>query len=112
ENTLYNDRNPFIVPNSVVENPDGTYSENLAAIDMADYWSYFQPNSNAGVERTHFFEKTYLKLREVTLGYNLPTDFVSRTPFSAVNVSLVGRNLFLWTPEENRLIDPIGRAHV
>lgn len=106
ENTLYNDRNPFIVPNSVVQNADGSYSENLAAIDMADYWSYWQPNSNPGIERTHFLDKTYLKLREVSLGYNLPSSLVERTPFAGVNISLVGRNLALWTPEENRIIDP------
>jgi hypothetical protein len=111
ENTLYNDRNPFVVPNSVVQtgtNGDGTpiYSENLVPVDVNDIYTYWQPNTNPGIERTHFFDRTYLKLREVTLGYNLPTSIVGRTPFSGVNISLVGRNLLLWTPEENRLIDP------
>src|SRR5688572_28875775 len=111
ENTLYNDRNPFVVPNSVVQsgtNGDGTpnYVENLVPVDINDIYTYWQPNTNPGIERTHFFERTFLKLREVTLGYNLPSSLVGRTPFSGVNISLVGRNLMLWTPEENRLIDP------
>ncbi|HSI90148.1 MAG TPA: TonB-dependent receptor, partial [Adhaeribacter sp.] len=106
ENTLYNDRNPFIVPNSVIENADGSYSENVVPVDVASVYEYWQPNTNPGIERSHFFDRTYLKLREVTLGYNLPSSIVGKTPFTSANISLVGRNLLLWTPSENRLIDP------
>jgi TonB-linked SusC/RagA family outer membrane protein len=110
-NTLYNDRQPFIVPNSVVlvdTNPDGTpvYGENTHAIlvdNVADYWN---PQSNAPVEREHVIDRTYLKLREVALGYSIPKNYLTGLHISALNVSLVGRNLLLFTPKENNIIDP------
>jgi len=37
----------------------------------------------------------FIKLRQVTLGYNIPKTLLSSTPFSSINVSLIGRNL--WT---------------
>lgn len=37
--------------------------------------------------------KTYAKLREVVIGYNLPQEWLSRTFISRLTLSLVGRNL-------------------
>jgi len=38
---------------------------------------------------------SFIKLRQVTFGYTIPKTTLLRTPFSSINVSLVGRNL--WT---------------
>jgi TonB-linked SusC/RagA family outer membrane protein len=38
---------------------------------------------------------SFIKLRQVSFGYTIPRTVLSGTPFSAINVSLVGRNL--WT---------------
>jgi TonB-linked SusC/RagA family outer membrane protein len=38
---------------------------------------------------------SFIKLRQVTFGYTIPKTTLSRTPFSSINISLVGRNL--WT---------------
>ena len=105
-NTLYNDRQPFVIPNSVIQNADGSFSENVIPIAVGDVVDYWNPQSNAPIEREHLFSKTFLKLREVSLGYTLPSDMISKTPFAGVNISLVGRNLFLKTPKENNIIDP------
>jgi hypothetical protein len=50
------------------------------------------------------YDASYVKLREVTLGYNFPREFISRTPFQDIKVSFVARNLALWT--ENPHFDP------
>jgi outer membrane receptor protein involved in Fe transport len=34
--TTYNDRNPFIIPNSVIDNGNGTYSENTTPVGFGD----------------------------------------------------------------------------
>ncbi len=39
------------------------------------------------------FDATFVKLREVQLGYSLPSSLFENTPFSNVTISLVGRNL-------------------
>jgi len=38
---------------------------------------------------------SFIKLRQVSFGYTIPRTILSGTPFSSINVSLVGRNL--WT---------------
>jgi len=38
---------------------------------------------------------SFIKLRQVTLGYTIPKTTLLRTPFNSITVSLVGRNL--WT---------------
>ena len=51
-------------------------------------------------------DASYLKLREVSLTYRLPKSWFSKTPNSAVQVGLIGRNLFLKTAKENTYSDP------
>lgn len=105
-NTLYNDRQPFIVPNSVIQNADGSYSENTKIVDMTHIAEYWNDSNNPPIEREHTRDRSFVKLREVALGYTIPTSLLKRMPFSDVNISLVGRNLFIWTPDNNNIIDP------
>jgi len=50
----------------------------------------------------------YIKLREVSLGYNLKHDFLQKNGISDVTFRLSGRNLITWTkysgwdPDTNR----------
>ncbi|MDP2337596.1 MAG: TonB-dependent receptor, partial [Bacteroidota bacterium] len=37
----------------------------------------------------------FIKLRSLSIGYNLPTALLVKTPFQSANISLVGRNLLL-----------------
>jgi TonB-linked SusC/RagA family outer membrane protein len=50
------------------------------------------------------FDATFLKLREVRLGYTLPDAWVSKLKLRDITISLVGRNLALWTDVPH--IDP------
>lgn len=43
------------------------------------------------------FDASYVKLREVKLGYTLPKRWTQKAHIQNVNISLVGRNLALWT---------------
>ncbi len=102
---LYNDRRPFIVPNSSIPDGDG-YRENDIAIDMSNISNYWNATSNQTMERRHVMDRTYFKVREVVLSYNLPSSVVGKTPFSHVTASVLARNLWLWTPAENGMVDP------
>ena len=51
-------------------------------------------------------DKSYVKLRSVVLGWDLPKRWLAKTPFQAVKVSAYGNNLFVWTPSSNTFIDP------
>lgn len=103
--SLYNDRRPFIVPNSVIPDGDG-FRENDIPVDMANVANYWNDNNTPPQERRHILDRTYFKVREVVLTYNAPAALASKTPFSTIGLSLVGRNLWIWTPVENGMVDP------
>lgn len=50
--------------------------------------------------RSNKIEKTFAKLREVTLTYNIPTKILDKTFFKSAAISLVGRNLLYWTKDD------------
>jgi TonB-linked SusC/RagA family outer membrane protein len=111
--TLYNDRKPFIIPNSVLQvvdfdgNPTGEYTENTTSINDTDgLLQTFWQNGGFDLDRSFIISKSFVKLREVVLSYQLPQALISRTPLTRVEISLIGRNLLLWVPEENIFIDP------
>jgi hypothetical protein len=107
--TLYNDRHTFIVPNSVNKVTDAkgnvTYVENTTPISQADIDDYF----NAGGEEmgsAWLIPKSFVKLRNVSLSWNLPKPWLERTFLTGVRLTLFGTNLLCWTPSGNSFIDP------
>jgi hypothetical protein len=68
-------------------------------VDAETFWLY-----NYAVEENNLEDAGYIKLREVSLSYGLPESWVSRWGLNGVDLSLVGRNLALWT--DARHIDP------
>ena len=104
EATLYNDRRPFVIPNSVYE--DGT--ENTSPIFLVDgsYQDYFNSYGAGTGGEFYLIDRSYVKLRNVTLAYSLPKSLVSRIALSDVTLSVFANNLFTWTHKTNRYIDP------
>jgi len=64
------------------------FAPNTTPTFVQDYISrYYGTNSSYGISRT------YVKLREVVLTYNLPQRFLKNTFIKQANISFVGRNL-------------------
>jgi TonB-linked SusC/RagA family outer membrane protein len=99
--TLYNDRQPFVVPNSVIENADGSYSPNSVPVAVPDYWGAL-----SNIAGNNVIDASYTKLREVALSYALPSSLLDKTPFGSLSVGLTGRNLFMWRADGNTFVDP------
>jgi TonB-linked SusC/RagA family outer membrane protein len=59
---------------------------------------------NFGIHEAGLDDASYVKLREVRLGYTLPASVLNRVGFSGGTVALIGRNLGLWSKIDN--IDP------
>ncbi|ULQ56792.1 SusC/RagA family TonB-linked outer membrane protein [Flavihumibacter rivuli] len=101
--TLYNNRERFVIPNSVVQTADGKYVPNTTPVANAqDYWT----NYVADNEIDHLIDASFIKLREVSLSYRVPKTWIQSWPINGIMVGLSGRNLFLWTPSENTYVDP------
>lgn len=50
-----------------------------------------------GIDDAVLYNRSFVKLREVVLTYNFGPQLMARLPFKSVNVSLIGRNLLLFT---------------
>ncbi len=87
-------RDGFVV-DGVVDNGDGTYSPNATSVTAENYWSQVASRDPRSAE-DFVFDATNVRLRELVLGYSLPSKFLEKTPFSGVNLSIVGRNLFFF----------------
>jgi len=80
-----------IVGKGVKLDAAGKYVPNDVNVRGETYWgAYF--NGEAGT-----FDGTWLKLREVKIGYAIPKKWLKRSPVKDISILLVGRNLALWT---------------
>ena len=106
--TIYNDRNPFIVPNSVnkVTAADGTvsYVENTTALDYSYIQTYWADQYDC--DASNLISRSFVKLRDVVLTWNVPAKWIDKTFLTGASVSLFGRNLLMWTPSDNTFVDP------
>ncbi len=111
-NTTYNDRNPFIIPNSVTASTDDagntTYATNTTAISQSDgsYQEWYDSYGNGDGGLAYLIDRSYVKVRNISLGYTLPTSLVKQAGLSQVNVSVFVNNPFMWTASDNTFIDP------
>lgn len=105
--TTYNGRQPFLVQGSVVKNtaPDGTvsYTPNTTPVDVEHMDDYYRADALA---RNTVIDKSFIKLREVIVSYDFPAKFLDKSIIEGLTFSVIGRNLFLWTPKSNQYIDP------
>jgi TonB-linked SusC/RagA family outer membrane protein len=105
--TTYNDRQPFIIPNSV-QVINGVSVENTTPISgfANNLNQYYNQTYNAGIGAAYsLVDKTFFKLREVTVTYTVPKTVLPKQ-ISSLELSLVGNNLLLWTPNSNLYTDP------
>ena len=96
------DRGAVIVWDGVVDNGDGTYRENdIPVVKDANYYQAFY----SSYDELFVEDGSFIKLRELSLSYSLPQSIMSKTPFESVDLSVIGRNLWIksnftyWDPE-------------
>jgi hypothetical protein len=83
-----------ILVEGVVRNADGSFTPNTRSVDPESYWRRIS-TQNGAVAEAFVYSGTFVKLREVTLGYTFTKQQLKSLPFNAVSLSLVGRNLAL-----------------
>ncbi|WP_439881580.1 SusC/RagA family TonB-linked outer membrane protein [Pontibacter sp. MBLB2868] len=78
--------------NLVVEGPN-----DIAILQGQTFWQ----DAMDAITESNVYSTTFVRLREVTLGYTLPTTLLEKTPFGTASVFFTGRNLFLITDYPN-----------
>jgi hypothetical protein len=110
--TTYNDRRPFIIPNSVVQTGVDAqnkpiYAENTTPILESTYDAYWYHTTNKAMAyNNRFIDRSFMKLRDITLSYSLPQSIASKIKATKLIVSVYGSNFLLWTPKSNTYLDP------
>jgi|WetSurMetagenome_2_1015567.scaffolds.fasta_scaffold06093_3 TonB-linked SusC/RagA family outer membrane protein len=79
---------------------DGTYSKGIAGNDVRR----FIKTKYDHITEAQLADASYVKLRELRLGYTLPINLAKKVYMQNVNIAFFGRDLFLWT--KNPHVDP------
>ncbi|MBE6217110.1 MAG: SusC/RagA family TonB-linked outer membrane protein [Bacteroidales bacterium] len=106
--TAYNDRRPFIIPNSVVDAGDGTYVPNTVPIQQTDgsYQDYFNLYGWGNGGTAYLLDRSFAKLRNVSVTWDLPKKWLSKAHIAGLSVSAFVNNAFVWTASDNYYVDP------
>lgn len=81
-----------VIQNGTDTNGDPIYepfTKTLTPGEAQSYWSQL-----AGRAQENFiYDASFVKLRQITLGYSIPRQFLNKTPLQNLTISFVGRNL-------------------
>jgi hypothetical protein len=66
---------------------------NTVAVSGQDYYRRIN-----GIMESVIQDATYLKLRNVSIGYVLPTKLIEKTPLKSASLTITGRNLWIHSP--------------
>lgn len=109
--TVAYNRQRFIFPNSVIEDPNhpGVYSKNTTAVIQNGngndgFWT--DQTENMGVTSNYVTSAAFWKLRQLSISYNVPASVYRSKVIKGITISAQGRNLFMWVPKSNIYTDP------
>lgn len=74
------------------------FAPNDVAVSYEAYTKNYQP-WNGSKRSQNIHDLTFLKLRELSIGYKLPMEAAQKIGFDNIHVSLVGQNLFIWSKD-------------
>ena len=76
------------------------YAPNEQVVNYEDYMTTYHSRAYGN----HFYDLSFLKLREVSLSYNFPAQLLENSFIESATISLIGRNLAIWSDVD--FIDP------
>jgi len=89
----------------VVSGTDTSGSSFTTTVSQADMETYFAPIGIYGIAEASVYDADYIKFRQLSIGYRLPSKYLDKTFLNSVNISFIATNLFyLMTTAPN--IDP------
>jgi hypothetical protein len=94
---VYGDANTF----QPILDANGNKIQNITRLTTNDL--YFNGGgaptfATNGANEWSVYDGTVYRLREISLGYNLPKAWFKKTPIGSIRVSATGRNLWFYAP--------------
>ncbi len=107
KHSTLNGRQPFVIPNSVIENADGTFSPNTNVLVTNASRAFWVSSDYHNTQMAYVTSAAFWKLREVSITYDLPVNkIMGGKVIKAAQIGVVGRNLLMWRPKTNNWTDP------
>jgi TonB-linked SusC/RagA family outer membrane protein len=91
-----------VISPGVIQNADGAFRPNDVVLTARAWNSAF--TNGRSIAEPAVFDASFVKLRELRIGYSIPGKFLSKYNITNMAVSLVGRNL--WMHSKAPHIDP------
>jgi len=89
-------REDFVVPGvNVIRDANNEivgYKENATVTDAESYYQTIGGQTNA-IAENFVYDASFIRLKELSIGYSFPAKMLKKTPFSQARFSLVARNL-------------------
>lgn len=71
-----------------------TYEENTTPVYWSDWCQYYYHDVS---DEAVTFDATFVKLREITLTFDIPKKWTSKIKMEKATVSFIGRNIWMWS---------------
>jgi len=107
EHSALNGRQPFVIPNSVIETSSGVYTPNTDVAVTDAGRAFWVSSDYHTTDAAYVTSAAFWKLREISFTYDLPVEqWIGTKVLKAAQVGIVGRNLVMWRPKTNVWTDP------
>lgn len=96
KHTLVGRDNPdgLIIGDGVVQNADGSFSQNTKGVLASAYYADFYRRANV---ETNTFDTSFIKLRDARISYSFSKKVTEQLKITDLTLALFGRNLWMWT---------------
>jgi len=71
-------------------------SQNDVSVDPQTFWGDVAAPFGGGIDEEFVYDASYVRLREVSIAYDLPEGLVGATPVRSAQIRLTGENLFFF----------------
>ena len=83
-----------VIGQGVIQNSDGSFKPNDVKLEPRQWHTAF--TNGRRIAEGVMYDASFVKLRELQIGYTIPDKVFGKLPFKGTTISVVGRNLFLW----------------
>jgi TonB-linked SusC/RagA family outer membrane protein len=83
-----------VIGEGVVQLADGSFTPNTTKVGVREWHTAY--TAGRRIAEGVMYDASFIKLRELQIGYTLPDKIFGKLPIHNATISLVGRNLFLW----------------
>ncbi|GJM62862.1 SusC/RagA family TonB-linked outer membrane protein [Persicobacter diffluens] len=101
EETLPGREGGLMITDGVYVDGDGNFRAFEHEVDAQTYYTEKFARNNM---EANTFDATFVKLRELSIGYSFPRTMIAKVGLQSLRVSAVGRNLWMWS--KTPYIDP------